>query len=305
MSVVAELADVRKTYPGGAEALKGVDLAVSEGESIGLIGPNGAGKTTLVRLLLGLLKATSGRVTLFGRDAYTLPIERKCDISFVPEEAGVYENLTVEENLLFWAKLYAVRPSRVDQALATWDLREKRRALVRTLSAGMRRRLGIARALIHEAAFCVMDEPTSSLDPEARRAVADLLREFGRDRALLVSSHDLFDIERTCSRVALLRRGAIAAQGSMRALEEQLGVERRTAIRFSGKLPEALERELIDGDAVRRTAGDELSIVGERIAARDAVRLLVKHGIDIERVEERRVSLEDVYLHIVKEDEAE
>ena len=199
MAPVAEFRAVRKVYPGHTEALKGVDLVVGEGESLGLIGPNGAGKTTLVRLLLGLLEPSSGSVKLWGQDAYVLPVDRKRRIGFLLEETGVYENLTVGENLLFWAKLYYVGEARVSEVLRMWGLLDKRKALARTLSAGMKQRLGVAKALMHDAPFAVLDEPTSNLDPEARRDVVDLLQERGKGRTLLVSSHNLFDVERVLS----------------------------------------------------------------------------------------------------------
>ncbi len=162
MAPVAEFQAVRKVYPGRTEALKGVDLVVGEGESLGLIGSNGAGKTTLVRLLLGLLKPTSGSAKLWGQDAYALPVDLKRRIGFLLEETGVYENLTVDENLLFWAKLYDFGEARVLEVLSAWGLLDKRKAVARTLSAGMKQRLGIAKALMHEAPFAVLDEPTSN-----------------------------------------------------------------------------------------------------------------------------------------------
>jgi len=303
MSAVAEFREAGKVYPGRTEALKGVDLSIGEGEAVGLIGPNGAGKTTLVKLLLGLLKPTSGSVKLWDHDAYVLPLPLKRRISFLLEETGIYGNLSVEENLLFWAKLYDINKERVPETLRTWGLWDKRKKLVRTLSAGMKQRLAIAAALLHDAPFAVMDEPTSNLDPEARRGVVDLLQDRGEGRTLLISSHDLFDIERICTRVVLLRRGTITAQGSMQELKEQLGVKREVRIRVSGEISDALERRIIDSYGVTRTADDELIVVDESTETRDLVRCLVEHGVSVERVEESRVTLEDIYTAIVKEDE--
>ena len=305
MGAVAELREAGKVYPGRTEALRGVDLAIGESEAVGLIGPNGAGKTTLVKLLLGLLKPTSGSVKLWDHDAYVLPLALKRRIGFLLEETGIYGNLSVEENLLFWAKLYNVGEERVPEALRTWGLWDKRRKLARTLSAGMKQRLAIAAALMHDAPFAVMDEPTSNLDPEARKGVVDLLQGRGEGRTLLISSHDLFDIERMCTRVVLLRRGTITAQGTMEELREQLGVKREVRIRVSGQISDALERRIVDSYDVTRTADDELVIVDESAATRKVVRCLVEHGVDVERVEESRVTLEDIYTQIVEEDEAE
>lgn len=301
---VAELQDVRKVYPGRTEALKGVDLAIVEGEAVGLIGPNGAGKTTLVKLILGLLKPTSGSVKLWDHDAYVLPLALKRRIGFLLEETGIYGNLSVEENLLFWAKLYDVGEDRVPETLRAWDLWNKRGKPARTLSAGMKQRLAIAADLLRDAPFAVMDEPTSNLDPEARRDVVDLLQGRGEGRTLFISSHDLFDIERMCTRVVLLRRGAIAAQGTVEELRRQLGVKREVRIRVSGEISDALEQRIVDSYGVTRTVDAELVIVDESTETRALVRCLVEHGVDIERVEESRMTLEDIYTAMVKEDEA-
>ncbi len=303
MSAVAELREVRKVYPGRTEALKGVDLSIGEGEAVGLIGPNGAGKTTLVKLLLGLLKPTSGSVKLWDHEAYVLPVALKRRIGFLLEEPGIYGNLSVEENLLFWAKLYGVGEEQVPETLSAWDLLGKRKKLTRTLSAGMKQRLAIAAALIHDAPFAVLDEPTSNLDPEARKGVVDLLRGRGKGRTLLISSHDLFDIERMCTRVVLLRRGTITAQGSMEELRRQLGVGREVRIRVSQEIPEDIKQTIAERFVITTIKGDELIVSDETTDVKDLVRYFVEQGMDVERVEESKLTLEDIYTTIVREDE--
>jgi len=303
MRAVAEFREVRKVYPGRTEALRGVDLSIGEGEAVGLIGPNGAGKTTLVKLLLGLLKPTSGSVKLWDHDAYVLPLALKRRIGFLLEETGIYGNLTVEENLLFRAKLYDVGEEQVPETLRAWGLLGKRKKLARTLSAGMKQRLAIAAALLHDAPFAVMDEPTSNLDPEARRGVVDLLQGRGKGKTLLISSHDLFDIERMCTRVVLLRRGTITAQGSVEELRKQLGVGREVRIRVSQEIPEDIKQTIAERFVSTTIRGDELIVSDETTDVRDLVRYFVEQGVDVERVEESKLTLEDIYTTIVKEDE--
>jgi len=295
---------VHKLYHGGTEALKGVDLVLTEGEAVGIVGPNGAGKTTLIKLLLGLLRPTAGSVKVWGEDAYSLSYPLRQRIGFLLEEQGIYDNLTVEENLLFWARLYGVEPVRIGKLLQEWDLEEKRRDLAKGLSAGMRQQLAILKALVHDPQLLVLDEPTSSLDPAARKKVVELLQSYrGEGKTLLVTSHDLFDIERICTRIVLLRRGRIVVQGTMEELQRKLGVGREIRILVSRKLPAPLAAELAKRFALRLVGDRELIVSDEQAETRALVRELVERGFDVDRVEERRVTLEDLYTSILKEDE--
>jgi len=304
MSSVVELRDVEKVYRGGTKALKGVDLSIEEGEAVGLIGPNGAGKTTLVKLLLGLLKPTSGTVRLWDHACYDLPHHLRLKIGFLLEERGVYENLTVEENLTFWAKLYEVDTGRIERTLDEWALSDKKKELVKTLSAGMKQKLAIARSALHNPLFIIMDEPTSNLDPSARKDVVDLLKgHTGRSQTRFITSHDLFDIERICTRIVLLRRGTIAAQGSMEELRRGLGVGREVRIRVSQEIPEAIKQTIAERFVITTIKGDELIVSDEATDVKDLVRFFVEQGVDVERVEESKLTLEDIYTTIVKEDE--
>jgi ABC-2 type transport system ATP-binding protein len=296
--------DVHKVYPNGTEAVKGVDLQLSEGEALGLVGPNGAGKTTLVKLILGLLRPTSGHVQVWGEEAYALSSASRRKIGFLPEEQGVYESLTVEENLLFWARLYGADPFRVDTLLREWDLEEKRGALVKELSAGMRQKLAMLKALLHDPPLLVLDEPTSNLDPAARKQAVDLLQGYrGNGKAVLITSHDLFDVERICTRIVLLRKGKVAVQGTMDELRNQLGVGHDLRIALSQPLPAALGEELAVRFGARPLDERELLVPAENVEPGVLVRELVEQGLNVDRVEERRVTLEDLYTSIVKEDE--
>jgi len=304
MSSVVEFRGVEKVYRGGTKALKGVDLSIEEGEAVGLIGPNGAGKTTLAKLLLGLLKPTSGNVRIWDHECYDLPHHLKLKIGFLLEERGIYETLTVEENLIFWAKLYGVDTGRVEPTLKAWELSDERKKLAKVLSAGMKQKLVIARSTLHDPPFIIMDEPTSNLDPSARKDVVDLLKgHTGGGKTTLVTSHDLFDIERICTRIVLLRRGTIAAQGSMEELRRQLGVGREVRIRVSQEIPEAIKQTIAERFVITTIMGDELIVSDETTDVKDLVRYFVEQGMDVERVEESKLTLEDIYTTIVKEDE--
>lgn len=303
-SNVIEFWDVSKTYPNGVEALKGINMSINEGEVVGLIGPNGAGKTTTVKLLLGLLKPTSGTVNLWGQNSYILSSEAKKKIGFLLEDRGLYENLTVEENLLFWAKVYDVGKVVIGRILKEWNLWNKRRELVKELSRGMKQRLAIAKAFIHNPPFIAMDEPTSNLDPVVRRTVVELLKGFaGSDRTILLTSHDLFDIERICTRVIMIRQGTIVADGSMEDLRKQFKVGKEVKITVSKGIGDVLKDTILEKYPIKEIEGKEILVSGDHCNPKDLVRFLVTNDVDIERVEEKKITLEDIYTEIIKEDE--
>lgn len=303
-SNVIEFRDVSKTYPNGVEALKGINMSINEGEVVGLIGPNGAGKTTTVKLLLGLLKPTSGTVDLWGQNSYTLSSEAKKKIGFLLEDRGLYENLTVEENLLFWAKVYDVGKVVIGRILKEWNLWNKRKELVKELSRGMKQRLAIAKAVIHDPRFIAMDEPTSNLDPVVRRTVVELLKGFaGSDRTILLTSHDLFDIERICTRVIMIRQGMIVADGSMEDLRRQFKVGKEVKITVSKGIGGVLKDTISEKYPIKEIEGKEILVLGDHCDPKDLVRFLVTNDVDVERVEEKKITLEDIYTEIIKEDE--
>lgn len=304
VSNVIEFQDVSKTYPNGTEALKEIDVSINEGEVVGLIGPNGAGKTTTVKLLLGLLKPTSGIVKLWGEHSYTLSSKTKKRIGFLLEDKGLYENLTVEENVLFWAKVYDADEQEVEKTLKGWNLWNERKMFVKDLSRGMKQRLAIAKAVIHNPHFIVMDEPTSNLDPVSRRTVVDLLKGFaGSDRTIFLTSHDLYDIERICTRVIMIRCGVIIADGSMEELRKQLKVGKEVKITVSRDIEGVLRNNISKRYPITEIKDREILVSGEHCDTKDIVRFLIKNDVDVERVEEKKITLEDIYIEIIKEDE--
>ena len=220
---------LKKTYPGGVQALKGVDIDVRGGEVVALVGPNGAGKTTTLRILVGLLKPDEGKVSLMGLDPFRDPVNARRRLGYLPEEAGVYRHMTGEEFLLFTARLYAGSEAEArEMARRGAELSGLGDALKRpmgTYSKGMKRRLLLARTLMTDPLIVILDEPTSGLDVEYAVDVRNLIREYARSQgaAVLMSSHNMFEVEYVSDRIYLISSGVIVEQGAPGELLERHG----------------------------------------------------------------------------------
>ncbi len=209
-------------YPNGALVLNSISLQVPEGSIYGFLGPNGAGKTTTLRLVLGLLRTQQGSISLFGKRLDRCRIEILRKVGALIESPSLYEHLTAFENLALLQKIYQVPVSRIDEVLALVDLANTGRKKVSQFSLGMKQRLSLAVALLHQPALMVLDEPTNGLDPHGIVEMRDLLirinREFGT--TILVSSHLLSEIEKLATHVGIIHKGRMRFQGTLDALRQ-------------------------------------------------------------------------------------
>ena len=212
---------VSKSF-GGVRAVRGVSFEVARGEVVGLLGANGAGKTTTIRMIAGFLPPDAGSVSIDGQDTMDQSLAARRRIGYLPESAPAYAEMATEDYLGFRAKLYRLnRPGRraaVERAMHLCDLAEVRRRRVGQLSRGYRQRVGLAAAILHDPPVLVLDEPTSALDPRQIRQTRSLVRDLAKDKAVLVSSHILPEVERTCDRVVIMARGEVRADASPAAL---------------------------------------------------------------------------------------
>ncbi|MBR2910380.1 MAG: ABC transporter ATP-binding protein [Lentisphaeria bacterium] len=225
-----------------ARAVNDIDFEIRPGEVVGLLGPNGSGKSTTVKMLLGLLYPTGGKLSVFGRSPRA--VETKREIGYLPEESYLYKYLTAEETLDFFGSLFdlsaADRKKRIDQLLEMVGMAHARRRRVGEFSKGMARRIGLAQAMINDPSFLILDEPTSGLDPLGCREVKDLILALKkRGKTVLVTSHLLSDVEDICDRVIILYGGKIRAQGE---LSELLTVSDSNRIVTPSLPPEAMEQ---------------------------------------------------------------
>lgn len=242
------LSGLSKTYPNGVQALKGVTLTIENG-LFGLLGPNGAGKSTLMRTLATLQEPDSGQVLLDGCDAFANPQAHRLRLGYLPQEFGVYPGVSATALLDHLALLKGVldrrqRSEQVDALLHRTNLYEHRRKAVDTFSGGMRRRFGIAQALLGEPRLIIVDEPTAGLDPEERHRFHDLLSEIGERVIVVLSTHIVEDVRQLCTRVAILAEGSVVIEGEPDKLVEALAgrvwrktVERKTVDAYRASLP--------------------------------------------------------------------
>ena len=213
---------------GTVTAVHPLNLAVPPGEILGLVGPNGAGKTTTLRALAGIIRPSAGSLSIAGHDLATAPVQAKAQLAFIPDEPQLFDYLTVEEHLRFTARLYGVADAdaTIPGLLAEMELLDKRDVLPGALSRGMKQKLSVAAALLHDPRVLILDEPLTGLDPVGIRRMKDTIRaRADRGTAVILSSHLLNLVEELCTRVMLMRRGSVVALGTiaeLRALKPEL-----------------------------------------------------------------------------------
>jgi ABC-2 type transport system ATP-binding protein len=255
---VIEVAGISKSY-GAVKAVRGVTFTAPAGQVTGLLGANGAGKTTTIRIITGFLPPDTGAVRVCGADTFLEARRARAQIGYLPESAPSYGEMPVGAFLRFRGRLYGLRGRKlrqaVDRAVDRCWLREVRRRRIGTLSKGYRQRVGLAAAILHEPQALILDEPTNGLDPHQIRESRTLIRELAQDRTVLISSHILPEIERTCDRVVMLAQGEARAQGALNELLEGGG---RGGARGVRGVPVVLEARAPEGgwgaaDALRAT----------------------------------------------------
>ncbi|MEM7408948.1 MAG: ABC transporter ATP-binding protein [Myxococcota bacterium] len=282
--------------------LHDISFRVREGEIFGFVGPNGAGKTTTLKVLMGLIRATSGRARVLGHDVSETAFRRH--VGFLPENPYFYDYLTARETLDFYAKLCGVprreRALRIEALLEQVGLSHAADARIRTYSKGMQQRVGIAQALVHDPDVVFLDEPMSGLDPIGRKDIRDLvlrLREQGK--TVFMNTHILHDVEMVCDRVAIIVGGRIRYEGAIQ--EFALAGERQTDVLVSS-LPADAGAMLEEGfGAALRPVGDRIEV---RVHEKDVDRLLgalLSVEAQVISVAPHRASLEHIFLHAVEE----
>jgi ABC-2 type transport system ATP-binding protein len=305
--IAVEIDDLVKTF-GSFVAVDHVSMKVRKGEIFGFLGPNGAGKSTTIRMLCGLLTPTTGRATVNGFDIATQPEEIRRTIGYMSQKFSLYDDLTVEENIDFFAGIYGVprelRAERKNYVLGMANITERRRALTRTLSGGWKQRLALGCAILHDPAVLFLDEPTSGVDPIARGAFWGLIHDLSETgHTIFVSTHYMDEAE-YCHRLALMYRGKVIALGTPAELKKSL--TSHTLLQLDS--PDQLEtmRALEGMDGVREVAvfGGGLHVTVDNREAIPGIRQkLESQGIEVKRLEQIEPSMEDVFVAMIEAEE--
>jgi ABC-2 type transport system ATP-binding protein len=294
---------------GTFQVLHDVSFHIPAGEIFGFIGPNGAGKTTTIRMMATLLEPHDGRVLVDGLDVVDSPDDVRKVIGFMPDSFGVYERITVDEYLEFFAAAHAIgpsqRPKTIEAVMELTELGQIRGKLVQTLSKGMKQRLAIARTLLHDPKVLLLDEPANGLDPRARIEMRQLIEELRRlGKTILLSSHILTELSDMCTSVAILERGRLVAGGSVDSIAQTLRPERGVKIRLLSP-PEDAEALLSKGPSVQsveREPDGAFKVVYH--GGDEALATIVEHAIGqrlrILRVEPETNDLERIFLEVTK-----
>ena len=285
-----------KSYGPGTGVFD-LGLRVRRGEVYGFLGPNGAGKTTTMRMLAGLVRPTSGTVTVLGRRPGTR--DALSGVGALIETPALYPHLSGRDNLRLLARYAGVAPARVAEVLDEVSMTAKADGAFRSYSLGMRQRIGVAAALLKDPELLILDEPTNGLDPAGRADMRDLIVGLRRDhRTVLLSSHLLAEVEQVCDRVGVIRQGRLIAEGTVAELRGRAG---EGSLSITADPPEraaALVRQLPDVRSVDIIEG-VLQVAVDPARAGAVNRLLVENGIDVTELRQRSVSLEDTFLELV------
>lgn len=302
--------ELRKAY-GKYHALNGLNMEIADGALYGFVGPNGAGKTTTIKIMVGLLQPDSGSVEIDGQSVLQNPREMKRKIGYVPDNFGVYDNLRVSEYMEFFSSCYGLEGLKARKRnitlLAQVGLEEKADFYVDSLSRGMKQRLCLARAMIHDPQILIMDEPTSGLDPRTRLEFRELVKDLQEQgRTILISSHQLSELSELCSHIGVIDQGKMVIQGSIEEITGALSTSRPLIITVAGGTERALKL-LKKHHLVRTITVREQDIMvgfaGDAAGECELLAMLVEAGVAVRGFLREPGNLEAVFMQITNGEE--
>lgn len=300
-----ELEGVSKSF-AAVEAVKNVHLHVRQGEAVGLLGPNGAGKSTLIDMLTTLTKPTAGEIRFEGKPVANQLKPFRNRIGVVPQEIALFQELSAEENLLFFGKLYklekAALKQRIAELLDLMELTNRKKEPVRTFSGGMKRRLNLAVALIHKPEYLILDEPTVGIDPHSRRHLLDFIKDLQEHKGLtiLYTSHYMEEVEFLCNRIYIVDRGSVIAEGTQseikRIISPQSTYELTVAVKTAELKEQLASHEYVQ--ALKETDEGYRIVSAKNNLFPTLLHMVEDSGTTVKGIHIKQPTLEDVFLHL-------
>lgn len=291
-------------------AVNQLSFQANKGEIVGFLGPNGAGKTTTMRMLTGYLPATAGKAVVAGYDVFAESLEARSRVGYLPETVPLYPEMTLWQYLDFMGELRDVpnRDDRIEEVMDMVQMADRADSLIGSLSKGMRQRVGLAQAILHDPEVLILDEPTIGLDPGQVRDLRNLISHLGQDRTVMLSTHILSEAQQVCNRILIINKGQIVAEDSTEQLQQRFMGQNQVTLKVRGDadaVPEVLAG--IEGVVqARASAGGVLTIdlAPGKEARPEIARRVIERGFDLMEMHARDVSLEDIYLELVRAEAA-
>lgn len=286
---------------GDFTALKKVSFKAREGEILGFLGPNGAGKTTTMRILTGYMPPTSGSAKIAGYDVFTDSLQVRREIGYLPETVPLYPDMTVRGYIDYIAELRQLpqRRKRIDEVLELVGMEARGKSLIRTISKGMRQRVGLAQALVHNPPVLILDEPTIGLDPHQVADLRTLIKQLGQKHTIMFSTHILSEAEQICDRVAIINRGEIMVVGTPAELRDQLQSNSRLYVRVRGKADKKAVIKILE--RINGVKAVELYQDGYALGSSKDIRpavaaALLENNLELLELRPLAVTLEEIFM---------
>ena len=298
-----DVSNLKKSF-GTIEALKGISFNIPQGECYGLLGPNGAGKTTTISILSTIIKPDEGEVNIAGYDLKKNPLDCKKNIGVVTQEIALYNELSANDNLLFWGGMYKVPlqelQNRLDETLDLLGLTDRKTDKVKTYSGGMKRRVNIASALLHRPKILFMDEPTAGIDPQSRNLIFEVVEKLHKEGMTIVyTTHYMEEAERLCNRIGIIDNGEIIAHGTLDELRTSGSMKESVVISYTNLTDESyntIEKEWKD---IQRFE-DKIHFYSINIQG-DLSKIILmcnKFGLDMQHIDIQKINLETIFLSL-------
>jgi len=286
---------------GDFVAVDHVSFTVGAGEVVGYLGPNGSGKTTTIRMLLGLYEPTEGKATVLGYDAFRQSEEVRSRAGYMSQKFALYDDLTTLENLVFYGGVYGINDrKRIQRTLELVGLSGHESTLTRSLSAGWRQRLALAIALVHEPKLLFLDEPTSGVDPSARRAFWDLIYELAEGGVMILVTTHYMDEAEYCERVGVMRDGKLLAMDTPTNLKQSI-IKGDVWEVFAYPLERGLEiLSTLPGVERVGLTGDHLRTISQQVRPEALKQALIQSGVEVQKIEHGEPTLEDVFISLAR-----